>query len=110
MINDELLTYYTTQWAEYRHSSRALKFIFSYLNRTIRAADAPNHGYQIYELTWTTWRVFFLEPLETKIENAIFELIKRKNNGEIVNGQFIIDVQSSYEILGIIDRFKLSPP
>ncbi|KAE9415044.1 hypothetical protein Angca_008267 [Angiostrongylus cantonensis] len=104
LLGEDLLHYYTTQWSEFRFSSKVVDGIFSYLNRhwIKRELDEGNGNiYMIYTLALVIWkRILFMESKE-RVTDAVLELIRRERNGETVCRKLIRDVTDCYVELGI---------
>ncbi|KJH41022.1 cullin family protein [Dictyocaulus viviparus] len=104
LLGEDLLLYYTTQWSEFRFSSKVVDGIFSYLNRhwIKRELDEGNGNiYMIYTLALVIWkRILFMESKE-RVTDAVLDLIRRERNGETVCRKLIRDVTDCYVELGI---------
>ncbi|KAJ1361358.1 hypothetical protein KIN20_020581 [Parelaphostrongylus tenuis] len=111
LLGEDLLHYYTTEWSEFRFSSKVVDGIFSYLNRhwIKRELDEGNGNiYMIYTVWSSTsllalviWkRILFMESKE-RVTDAVLELIRRERNGETVCRKLIRDVTDCYVELGI---------
>ncbi|VDO81725.1 unnamed protein product [Heligmosomoides polygyrus] len=104
LLGEDLLLYYTTQWSEFRFSSKVVDGIFSYLNRhwIKRELDEGNGNiYMIYTLALVIWkRSLFMESKE-RVTDAVLDLIRRERNGEPINRKLIRDVTDCYVELGI---------
>ncbi|KAK6057059.1 cullin family protein, partial [Cooperia oncophora] len=104
LLGEDLLRYYTTQWSEFRFSSKVVDGIFSYLNRhwIKRELDEGNGNiYMIYTLALVIWkRSLFMESKE-RVTDAVLDLIRRERNGETICRKLIRDVTDCYVELGI---------
>ncbi|KAK5980287.1 putative e3 ubiquitin ligase cullin 1 component [Trichostrongylus colubriformis] len=104
LLGEDLLRYYTTQWSEFRFSSKVVDGIFSYLNRhwIKRELDEGNGNiYMIYTLALVIWkRSLFMESKE-RVTDAVLDLIRRERNGETISRKLIRDVTDCYVELGI---------
>ncbi|EPB80358.1 cullin family protein [Ancylostoma ceylanicum] len=104
LLGEDLLRYYTTQWSEFRFSSKVVDGIFSYLNRhwIKRELDEGNGNiYMIYTLALVIWkRILFMESKE-RVTDAVLDLIRRERNGETISRNLIRDVTDCYVELGI---------
>ncbi|CAJ0597989.1 unnamed protein product [Cylicocyclus nassatus] len=104
LLGEDLLRYYTTQWSEFRFSSKVVDGIFSYLNRhwIKRELDEGNGNiYMIYTLALVIWkRILFMESKE-RVTDAVLDLIRRERNGETIPRKLIRDVTDCYVELGI---------
>uniref|UniRef100_A0A158P8A9 CULLIN_2 domain-containing protein n=1 Tax=Angiostrongylus cantonensis TaxID=6313 RepID=A0A158P8A9_ANGCA len=108
LLGEDLLHYYTTQWSEFRFSSKVVDGIFSYLNRhwIKRELDEGNGNiYMIYTLALVIWkRILFMESKE-RVTDAVLELIRRERNGETVCRKLIRDVTDCYEFTWLVISF-----
>ncbi|VDO36452.1 unnamed protein product, partial [Haemonchus placei] len=99
LLGEDLLRYYTTQWSEFRFSSKVVDGIFSYLNRhwIKRELDEGNGNiYMIYTLALVIWkRSLFMESKE-RVTDAVLDLIRRERNGETISRKLIRDVTDCY--------------
>lgn len=108
-LNDEeLLTFYTTKWAEYRFSSRVVNGVFDYLNRHwVHREISEGHKdiYIVFQLTLVKWREHILKnDLDKKLTNAVLKQIERERNGEMISSHSISGFINCYSELGMDDK------
>lgn len=102
--DEELLTYYTTKWDEYRLSSRVLNGVFDYINRhwvRRQREEGQKDVHQVYHLALLTWREKLFKHISKQLTSSILNLIERERNGEIINSNIISKAISTYVELGI---------
>ena len=84
---EELLTFYTTKWEEYRHASKVLDTICLYLDRhwvPREHEEGRRDNYDVYQLAMITWRDHLFKALNEKLTNSILILIEKERNHEVI--------------------------
>ena len=101
---ETLLTFYTTQWNEYRLASRVLNSIFLYLDRhwVVREhEEGRQQSYDIYQLAMITWKENLFAALNKNLTASVFHLIERERNHEVIDASLVSGVINCYVELGL---------
>ncbi|CAI5444276.1 unnamed protein product [Caenorhabditis angaria] len=104
LTGESLLSFYTTEWENFRFSSRVMNGIFAYLNRhwIKRELDEGHEDiYMIYTLALMIWKEHMFGGMKDKVIDAVLELIKKERNGDIIRTAYISGVVECLVELGI---------
>uniref|UniRef100_A0A1I7T5D7 CULLIN_2 domain-containing protein n=1 Tax=Caenorhabditis tropicalis TaxID=1561998 RepID=A0A1I7T5D7_9PELO len=107
---EALLEYYASVWENYRFSSTVTDGLCAYLNRHwIRREldEGRDTTYLIYTLSLVVWKKEIFDPMETKIIDAVMELVRLERTGSTINNRFIRVVVDSLVELGHDDHERI---
>ncbi|GMR43663.1 hypothetical protein PMAYCL1PPCAC_13858, partial [Pristionchus mayeri] len=80
---EDQLRYFTTQWNQFKFSSKTVDGLCAYLNRQWIKRELENGNntiYVIYTLALVTWKQVFREHMETKIVQGVLDLIEQERS------------------------------
>ncbi|CAA84695.2 Cullin-1 [Caenorhabditis elegans] len=106
LSGEDLLKYYTTEWENFRISSKVMDGIFAYLNRHwIRRELDEGHEniYMVYTLALVVWKRNLFNDLKDKVIDAMLELIRSERTGSMINSRYISGVVECLVELGVDD-------
>lgn len=101
---EDLLKFYTTEWENFRISSKVMDGIFAYLNRHwIRRELDEGHEniFMVYTLALVVWKRNLFKDMKDKVIEAVLELIRSERCGLIINNLYISGVVECLVELGI---------
>uniref|UniRef100_A0A8R1DYU2 Cullin-1 n=1 Tax=Caenorhabditis japonica TaxID=281687 RepID=A0A8R1DYU2_CAEJA len=104
LSGEDLLKFYTTEWENFRISSKVMDGIFAYLNRHwIRRELDEGHDniYMVYTLALVVWKKTLFSCIKDKVIDAVLELIHSERTGMIINKRYISGVVECLVELGI---------
>lgn len=107
LMDDDLLSFYTKTWENYRLSSRMLNGICSYLNRywvRHRISEGKKGYYDVYQLALVIWRDVLFAEVGGRVTKAILKLIEKERLGAIIDSRWISGVLGCYVELGLDDE------
>ncbi|KAL0569533.1 hypothetical protein V5O48_012433, partial [Marasmius crinis-equi] len=104
--NEDLLTYYSSNWTTYKYKADYANRIFNQLiNCWVKKLrrEGRQDLYPVYQLALLSWKEYFLSPLqrERKLTGALIQLTMRHYRGEVVDVDLLKNVLSSLVELGI---------
>ncbi|KAG7447722.1 Cullin-domain-containing protein [Guyanagaster necrorhizus] len=110
---EELLRYYASEWHRYATGANYLNRLFSYPNRhwiQHQRAQGKKEIYPVYTLSLAQWKsqfFYFIQTDNQKLANAVFHLIERQRNGDMIDQGLVKKVVQSFVSLGL-DNTDLS--
>ncbi|UMM22593.1 hypothetical protein L5515_003730 [Caenorhabditis briggsae] len=106
LSGEDLLKFYTTEWENFRISSKVMDGIFAYLNRHwIRRELDEGHEniFMVYTLALVVWKRNLFNELRDKVIDAMLELIRAERTGSTITSRYISGVVECLVELGIDD-------
>ncbi|KAF1762202.1 hypothetical protein GCK72_010464 [Caenorhabditis remanei] len=106
LSGEDLLKFYTTEWENFRISSKVMDGIFAYLNRhwIKRELDEGHENiFMVYTLALVVWKRNVFNELREKVIDAMLELIRSERTGSTINNRYISGVVECLVELGVDD-------
>jgi cullin 1 len=103
-LDDQLLTYYASQWEMFLNSAKILNSLFQYLNRMWIKRNIEEAVPGVADINTTClilWNEYFFTPLKDRLLPSLLRLILRDRKGETVDRQLIKKITTSFVTFGI---------
>ncbi|KAI0022537.1 Cullin [Xylariomycetidae sp. FL0641] len=102
--DEALLAFYIREWDRYTIAAKYIHHLFRYLNRhwVKREMDeGKKNTYDVYTLHLYQWRTEFFAQVNTKVMDAVLQLVQKQRNGETIEHGQIKQVVESFVSLGL---------
>ncbi|KAI5307034.1 hypothetical protein KEM56_005427 [Ascosphaera pollenicola] len=102
--DEALLSFYIREWQRYTTAAKYVNHLFRYLNRhwVKREVDeGKREVYDVYTMHLVRWRDDFFSKIQSRLIQAVLNLIEQQRNGETIEQTQIKAIVDSYVSLGL---------
>jgi cullin 1 len=98
---DDILTFYSKQWEDFKFSSKILNGIAAYFNNRWIKSEFNKGRVEIRGMSQLAFLVWKDHLLNEVVTNAVLRLIEKERDGWKINAHFVSSVINSFVELGI---------